>query len=135
LTLIFLQASPRLKMYSTDPLPHFDGVALALRFAPEEKLNTHWIPVRLPLNLRNAAFMIDVTKLSDPRDCHVDEYGLCVYTLQCPRSCLQAVGEHLTGNIICTTLILSIRQSHVWIGTDICAMRISHALLINIRLR
>lgn len=62
-------------MYSTDRLPDFDGVAWALRFAPEEKMNTHWIPVRLPLNLKHASFMIDVTKLADPRDCHVDGYG------------------------------------------------------------
>jgi hypothetical protein len=79
LTLIFLQTPPPLKMYSTDPLPDFDAVAWALRFVTEVELNTHWTPVRLPLNLRNAAFMMDVSTFSDPGDCHVDGYGLCLH--------------------------------------------------------
>ena len=91
-------------MYSTDRLPDFDGVAWALRFAPEDKLNTHWIPVRLPLNLKNAAFMIDVTKLADPRDCHVDGYGLCnsvVFT----DIVMQVRGAPPTASTTCTTWI------------------------------
>lgn len=71
-----MQYDEPLILYSSEEAPDFDHVAALLRFTPAGKLNDHWLPLlRLPLSLRHASFIVDLTKLPNPKDCHVDGYG------------------------------------------------------------
>jgi hypothetical protein len=66
--LTLLQYDEPLILYSSEEPPDFDAVATLLRFTPTGKLNDHWLPlVRLPLTLRYASFIVDLSKLPNPK--------------------------------------------------------------------